>query len=124
LSDLKALPQGDMTIIGDRGVNLSGQLIFASCHLIFIATTSFTTFLFSFFLNQQGGQRARVALARAIYSEDADCFLLDDPLSAVDAKVASILFQSAICGHLAGKTRVLVTHQTQFLSSPAISRFT
>jgi ABC-type nitrate/sulfonate/bicarbonate transport system ATPase subunit len=70
-----------------------------------------------------GGQRARISLARAIYSDDVDCFLLDDPLSAVDAKVASILFRDAICGHLAGKTRVLVTHQTQFLNSPNVSRF-
>lgn len=39
-----------------------------------------------------GGQKARLALARAIY-EDADIYLFDDPLSAVDAKVAKQLFE-------------------------------
>ncbi len=38
-----------------------------------------------------GGQKARLALARAIYS-DADIYLLDDPISAVDAKVAKDIF--------------------------------
>ena len=38
-----------------------------------------------------GGQRARVALARAVYA-DADLYLLDDVLSAVDAAVAKHLF--------------------------------
>ena len=54
--DFVRLPRGDKTLIGDRGVNLSG------------------------------GQRARVGLARAIYSK-ASIVLLDDILSAVDAKV-------------------------------------
>ena len=39
-----------------------------------------------------GGQKARLALARAIY-EDADIYLFDDPLSAVDAQVAKQLFE-------------------------------
>jgi len=51
----------DRTIIGEKGINLSG------------------------------GQRARVSLARALYS-DAQIYLLDDPLSAVDANVAKKLF--------------------------------
>ena len=38
-------------------------------------------------LNISGGQRARLSLARACYA-DADTYLLDDPLSAVDSKVA------------------------------------
>lgn len=56
------MPHGDMTLIGDRGVSLSG------------------------------GQRARVSLARALYM-DADVYLLDDPLSAVDAAVGRHIFE-------------------------------
>ena len=44
-----------------------------------------------------GGQRARISLARALYF-DADVYLLDDPLSAVDARVSRILFDQAIRG--------------------------
>ncbi|XP_046619154.1 ATP-binding cassette subfamily C member 4-like isoform X1 [Neodiprion virginianus] len=61
-----------------------------------------------------GGQRARVNLARAIY-RDADLYLLDDPLSAVDAHVGRHLFDECINGFLKGKTRILVTHQLQHL---------
>ncbi|XP_076648328.1 ATP-binding cassette sub-family C member 4 [Halictus rubicundus] len=61
-----------------------------------------------------GGQKARVNLARAVYKK-ADIYLLDDPLSAVDAKVAKHLFHKCIQQYLRGKTRVLVTHQLQFL---------
>lgn len=46
---------------------------------------------------------------------DADVYLLDDPLSAVDAHVSEWLMSKCICGILAGKTRILVTHQLQFL---------
>lgn len=53
---------------------------------------------------------------------NADIFLFDDPLSAVDPKVGNILFNKAVCDALVGKTRILVTHQLQFLSSPAVSR--
>ena len=52
--------------------------------------------------------------SRAVYSQ-ADVYLLDDPLSAVDAHVGSHLFESCICGMLKDTTRVLVTHQQQFL---------
>ena len=82
--DLSRFPKRDLTEIGQRGVILSG------------------------------GQRARVSLARAIYS-DADIYLLDDPLSAVDAKVGKHLFEKCIDGFLAGRVRILVTHQLQFL---------
>ena len=82
--DLSRFPKRDLTEIGQRGVILSG------------------------------GQRARVSLARAIYS-DADIYLLDDPLSAVDAKVGKHLFEKCIDGFLAGRVRILVTHQSQFL---------
>jgi ATP-binding cassette subfamily C (CFTR/MRP) protein 1 len=82
--DLKILPDGLKTEIGERGINLSG------------------------------GQKARVSLARAIYN-DADLYLLDDPLSAVDAHVGEHIFQKCIVETLAGKTRLLVTHHSQFL---------
>jgi ABC-type nitrate/sulfonate/bicarbonate transport system ATPase subunit len=39
--------------------------------------------------------------------------LLDDPLSAVDVHVGRHIFEDCICGELAGKTRLLVTHQVQ-----------
>jgi len=87
-NDFKQLPNGDQTEIGEKGVNLSG------------------------------GQKARIALARAIYSE-ADIYLLDDPLSAVDAKVAKKLYEDAILGMLKGKTVLLVTHQVHFVKDLA-----
>ncbi|XP_070707850.1 ATP-binding cassette sub-family C member 3 isoform X1 [Pempheris klunzingeri] len=84
--DLEVLPGGDMTEIGEKGINLSG------------------------------GQRQRVSLARALYS-DADVYLLDDPLSAVDAHVSKHIFDNLIGpeGVLKGKTRILVTHGISFL---------
>lgn len=62
-----------------------------------------------------GGQKARVSLARAVY-RDAQVYLMDDPLSAVDANVSLKLFELCINGCLKQKLRVLVTHQIQFLS--------
>lgn len=82
--DISRFPKGDLTEIGQRGVILSG------------------------------GQRARVSLARAIYS-DSDIYLLDDPLSAVDAKVGKHLFDRCIKEFLDRRIRILVTHQLQFL---------
>jgi ABC-type multidrug transport system fused ATPase/permease subunit len=61
-----------------------------------------------------GGQRARVGLARALYA-DADIYLLDDPLSAVDPGVSRALYEQCIRGFLRKKTVVLVTHQTHFV---------
>ncbi|KAI2506990.1 ABC transporter [Fragilaria crotonensis] len=85
--DLAALPAGDFTEIGERGINLSG------------------------------GQKARVSLARALYSTDTKVLMMDDPLSAVDAHVGEHLFAKAIAGDIAkGITRVLVTHHVHFLS--------
>ncbi|XP_026324225.1 multidrug resistance-associated protein 4-like [Hyposmocoma kahamanoa] len=63
-----------------------------------------------------GGQRARINLARAVYRE-SDIYLLDDPLSAVDAKVGRELFEGCINGYLRNYTRVLVTHQIHFLKA-------
>ncbi|KAK2820903.1 hypothetical protein Q5P01_023862 [Channa striata] len=84
--DLEVLPGGDLTELGEKGINLSG------------------------------GQRQRVSLARALYS-DTDIYLLDDPLSAVDAHVAKHIFDKLIGpeGVLKGKTRILVTHGISFL---------
>uniref|UniRef100_M4ACX3 Canalicular multispecific organic anion transporter 2 n=1 Tax=Xiphophorus maculatus TaxID=8083 RepID=M4ACX3_XIPMA len=84
--DLEVLPGGDMTEIGEKGINLSG------------------------------GQRQRVSLARALYS-DSEVYLLDDPLSAVDAHVSKHIFDNLIGpeGVLKGKTRILVTHGISFL---------
>uniref|UniRef100_A0AAX7VVL3 Cystic fibrosis transmembrane conductance regulator n=1 Tax=Astatotilapia calliptera TaxID=8154 RepID=A0AAX7VVL3_ASTCA len=84
--DLELLPDGDQTLIGDRGATLSG------------------------------GQKARVNLARAVY-QDADIYILDDPLSAVDAEVGRHLFEQCICGLLKNKLRILVTHQLQYLKA-------
>lgn len=61
MQDIKQFADGDLTLVGERGVTLSG------------------------------GQKARVNLARAIY-HDADIFILDDPLSAVDVAVAKHIF--------------------------------
>ena len=65
-------------------------------------------------VNLSGGQRHRVALARACYTQ-SDIALLDDPLSAVDTHVGSHLFQNCICGFLQDRTRILATHQMQYL---------
>ncbi|KAF9980590.1 Multidrug resistance-associated protein 1, partial [Mortierella antarctica] len=85
--DLKMLPAGDNTEIGEKGINLSG------------------------------GQKQRVSLARAAY-QDADIYLLDDPLSAVDAHVDQHLWQNLIGpkGLLKDKTRLLITHGIHHLS--------
>uniref|UniRef100_A0A8C7CGQ7 ABC-type glutathione-S-conjugate transporter n=1 Tax=Oncorhynchus kisutch TaxID=8019 RepID=A0A8C7CGQ7_ONCKI len=67
-------------------------------------------------LNLSGGQKQRVSLARAVYRK-ADVYLLDDPLSAVDAHVGQHIFDKVIGpkGVLRNKTRVLVTHGMSFL---------
>ena len=69
-------------------------------------------------INLSGGQKQRVSLARAVYF-DADIYLLDDPLSAVDTHVGRHLFQRVIGpnGILKDKTRILVTHRVSFLPS-------
>ncbi|XP_023310959.1 multidrug resistance-associated protein 4 [Anoplophora glabripennis] len=82
--DFEQFPEGDKTVVGERGVSLSG------------------------------GQRARINLARAVYRQ-ADIYIMDDPLSAVDTHVGRHLFNECIVNYLKDKTRILVTHQLQYL---------
>ncbi|KAJ7070796.1 P-loop containing nucleoside triphosphate hydrolase protein [Mycena amicta] len=78
--DLKIFEAGDLTEIGERGVTLSG------------------------------GQRARIALARSLYSQ-AKCILLDDPLAAVDMHTATHIVDNCLRGPFArDRTIILVTH--------------
>jgi len=64
-------------------------------------------------INLSGGQRQRVALARAVYA-DADVYIFDDPLSAVDAHVGRAIFNECMLKMLAKTTRILVTHGLQY----------
>ncbi|KAI5626621.1 multidrug resistance-associated protein 7 isoform X1, partial [Silurus asotus] len=83
-ADLNVLPNGDQTEVGENGVTLSG------------------------------GQKSRLALARAVYM-DKDVYLLDDPLAAVDGDVAHHLMEKCILGILRNKTRILCTHRVEFV---------
>ena len=83
--DLNSLAGGDLTEIGEKGVNLSG------------------------------GQKARISLARAMYC-DNDIYILDDPISALDAHVGKNIMHNCIINYLKGKTRILVTHALQYTS--------
>ncbi|EFA82194.1 hypothetical protein PPL_04616 [Heterostelium album PN500] len=67
-------------------------------------------------INLSGGQRQRISLARCLYS-NADAYVMDEPLSAVDAEVGKHLFDHCIQEMMGDKTRVLVTHQLQFIPS-------
>ncbi|KAJ4718638.1 ABC transporter family protein [Melia azedarach] len=85
--DISLMVGGDLAYIGEKGVNLSG------------------------------GQRARLALARAIYN-GSDICMLDDVLSAVDAQVARWILSNGIMGPLMlQRTRILCTHNVQAISS-------
>ncbi|KAI7895791.1 P-loop containing nucleoside triphosphate hydrolase protein [Mucor mucedo] len=78
--DLSYLEDGDTTEIGEKGITLSG------------------------------GQKARVALARAVYSR-AQNVMMDDVLSAVDAHTAKHLYKNCLLGPLmSGRTQILITH--------------
>lgn len=68
--------------------------------------------------NLSGGQRQRISLARALYS-NSDVYILDDPLSALDAHVANHVFHNAIKKQLHDKTVVFVTHQLQVSPGPS-----
>ena len=83
--DLNSLAGGDLTEIGEKGVNLSG------------------------------GQKARISLARAMYC-DNDIYILDDPISALDAHVGKNIMHNCIIDYLKGKTRILATHALQYTS--------
>ncbi|CAM1297575.1 ABCC4 (predicted) [Pycnogonum litorale] len=61
-----------------------------------------------------GGQRSRLSLARALY-QDADIYLFDDPLSAVDPEIGNQIYNQCIKNYLKDKLRVLVTHQIQYI---------
>ncbi|KAF8941211.1 hypothetical protein BGZ47_007464 [Haplosporangium gracile] len=69
-------------------------------------------------INLSGGQKQRVSLARAAY-QDADIYILDDPLSAVDAHVDQHLWRNLLGpeGLLKDKTRLLVTHGIHHLEN-------
>eukprot|EP00801_Mesodinium_rubrum_P000140 Mrub_00140.p1 GENE.Mrub_00140~~Mrub_00140.p1 ORF type:complete len:1272 (+),score=145.19 Mrub_00140:200-3817(+) len=81
--DISMLQDGLYTEIGDNGVNLSG------------------------------GQKSRVQLCRALYT-DADLVILDDPFSSLDPIVSQQIFEEAVMQYLKGKTVILVTHQIAF----------
>jgi ATP-binding cassette subfamily C (CFTR/MRP) protein 10 len=61
-----------------------------------------------------GGQRSRIALARALYS-DADIYILDDPFSALDSRVSKNLVDVCFLDLLKYKTVILVTHHVSLL---------
>lgn len=63
-----------------------------------------------------GGQKARVNLARAVYAL-CDIILMDDVLSAVDAKVGKDIMNNCMLGLLGNKTRILATHQLSLIGS-------
>ncbi|KAL0459014.1 UNVERIFIED_CONTAM: ABC transporter C family member 3 [Sesamum latifolium] len=68
-------------------------------------------------INLSGGQKQRIQIARVLY-QDADIYLFDDPISAVDAHTVTHLFNECILGLLESKTVIFVTHQVEFL--PAV----
>lgn len=80
------LPDKDETLVGDQGIALSG------------------------------GQKARIALARAIYQE-FQLYLLDDPYASVDIHVAKHLKLYCIDGLLRGKSKIIATHHTELVKN-------
>lgn len=84
--DLNILSEGDETFVGVNGLTLSG------------------------------GQKTRVALARACYAEK-EIYLFDDPLSAVDAHVSKHIYNNCITDFLSNKTRIVCTHHIDYLTN-------
>jgi len=84
VEDLNTFPAGADTELGERGINISG------------------------------GQKTRIALARALYA-DADLYVLDDVLSAFDSNVSEHVWNHCIRGSLFHKTVILATHTLKFL---------
>lgn len=86
-SDFKSLPDGDKTIVGEKGISLSG------------------------------GQKARISLARAVYSR-ADIYLLDDVLSAVDSHVGKAIIKNVLSptGIIGDRTKILATNSVSVLN--------
>ena len=66
-------------------------------------------------INLSGGQKARISLARAVYS-NCDVIMMDDPISALDMHVRRKIFTEVFQGICADKTRILVTHAIDYLS--------
>lgn len=67
-------------------------------------------------VNLSGGQKQRISIARAVYSE-ADIYMIDDALSALDAEVSKKIMKNVFCKYLKKKTRVLVTHKLDLLDA-------
>jgi ATP-binding cassette subfamily C (CFTR/MRP) protein 4 len=115
--DLQLLPYGDQTFVGDKGTCLSGgqraRINLARYENVCLFVTQMIS---EIHLTTKVKQclLSTHRLHRAVYS-NADIILLDDPLSAVDTKVAKQIFNECIRKLLKNKTCILVTHQTQFL---------
>ena len=82
--DLLSLQGGDFTEIGDKGEYLSS------------------------------GQKIRISIARAVYS-NSDIYLFDDPLSSLDPSIKNNIFRKVIKGYLKSKTVLLVTNELQYI---------
>ncbi len=104
--DLASFAAGDATEIGEKGVVSFCRLTLGP--------------LFMLGINLSGGQKQRVAICRAVYS-DADIYVFNDCLSAVDAHVGQEIFMQCLLTRLSKKTRIFVTMQPGQL--PAYHQF-
>ncbi|KAI2795848.1 Multidrug resistance-associated protein 7 [Blomia tropicalis] len=86
ISDFKLFPNADQTIIGNHGATLSG------------------------------GQKSRIALARAIY-QNFDVYILDEPFASVDVKVANEIYEKCLQKLLKGKCLILATNHLEYLKT-------
>ena len=82
--DIKSFNKGDYTIISEKGTTLSG------------------------------GQKSRISLARALYS-NKEIYLFDDPISSLDNNIANRIMENCIISELKDKTRLLITHSLDYL---------